>query len=159
MDDVVSRGLSVAKQLLGHAPWPAPDIAEEDLPKPKKSRTGPLGKTEATVAEAPIWLRLYDQAPWVQTTEYRQRIDNEKIWPLYDLILTTPNMDRADQVASLLAETLGLEDGDSRKFAFASVASPVPLLIGVPREVMEVVRRRVAGVARLDVIRSVWDRL
>ena len=68
-------------------------------------------------------------------------------------------MDRSDQVAAILVETLGIEDGDSKKFAVASVGSPVPLLIGVPREAMEGARRKLAGIARLDVIRSVWDRL
>lgn len=159
MDDVVSRGLAASKQLLPRAPWPAPDINEEDLPKPKKSRTGPLGKADAAVVEAPAWLRVYEQAPWVQTPEYRNRIDSEKIWPLYDLILTTPDMERTDQVASILTETLGIEEPDSKKFAVASVGSPVPLLIGVPREAMEGARRKLAGIARLDVIRSIWDRL
>ncbi|MBM3268955.1 MAG: hypothetical protein FJZ01_15055 [Candidatus Sericytochromatia bacterium] len=159
MDDVVSRGLAAAKQLLGRAPWPAPEINEDDLPKPKKSRTGPLGKADAAVAEAPAWLRVYEAAPWVQTSEYRGRIDSEKIWPLYDLILTTPDMDRTEQVAGVLGETLGIDDSDARKFAVASVAGPLPILIGVPREAMETARRKLSGIARLDVIRSVWDRL
>ena len=159
MDDVVSRGLSAAKQLLPQAPWPAPDINEEDLPKPKKSRTGPLGKADAAVAEAPAWLRLYESAPWVATTEYRTRIDNEKVWPLYDLILTTPDMERTETVASGLVETLGVDETDALRFAVASVAGPVPVLIGVPREAMETARRKLTGTARLDVIRSVWDRL
>jgi hypothetical protein len=159
MDDIVSRGLAAAKQLLPRAPWPAPEINEEDLPKPKKSRTGPLGKADAAVAEAPAWLRVYEAAPWVKTPEYLSRIESEKIWPLYDLVLTTPDMERSDQVASILVETLGIEDADSRKFAVASVAGPLPILIGVPREAMEAARRKLAGIARLDVIRSVWDRL
>lgn len=159
MDDVVARGLGVARDLLPKAPWPAPDFNEDDLPRPKRARTGQLGKAEAVVAEPPVWLRYYDNAPWVQTPEYRGHIEAEKTWPLYDLILTTPDMERTGAVASALVESLGVENGDAQKFAVASVSNGLPLLVGVPREAMETTRRRLTGLARTDVVRSVWDRL
>ncbi|MBI6545564.1 MAG: hypothetical protein HY692_02145 [Cyanobacteria bacterium NC_groundwater_1444_Ag_S-0.65um_54_12] len=159
MEDAVSRGLTVAKQLLPQAPWPAPEIAQDDLPKPKKSRTGPLGKADIMVAEAPAWLRVYDNAPWVNTPEYRNRIDGEKSWPLYDLILTTPTIEHVNQVITMLVEAINIEESDAQRFAIVAVGNPLPLLIGVPKEAAEAVRRKLSAVARVDVLRSVWDRL
>jgi hypothetical protein len=109
--------------------------------------------------EAPVWLRAYESAPWVSTEAYQQRIEAEGVWPLYDLILTTPDAERAEAVASMLIELFGLDPKESERFAFCSVGSPVPLLIGVPKEAMDNAKRRLSSVARLDIIRSVWDRL
>ena len=158
MDDVLARGLEVARELLVQAPWPAPEFGADAPPSPRKARTGQLSRAD-TIASPPIWLGYYDNAPWVQTAEYRGHIESEKVWPLYDLILTTPDMERTDAVATALVETLGVDGDAAQKFAVASVTQGLPILIGVPREAMENARRKLSGLARTDVIRSVWDRL
>ncbi|MEB3297995.1 MAG: hypothetical protein VKO21_00730 [Candidatus Sericytochromatia bacterium] len=159
MDDILSRGLQCALDLLPHAPWPAPDLKEEELPKPKKARTGPLGKAEAALVEAPSWLRAYERAPWVATEVYRQRIEHESVWPLYDLIIITPSLDKVPPLTEALVEALGIEATVAERMATAAVLNPVPVMIAVPKEATDLIRKRLAGLVRTEVPRSIWDKL
>ncbi|MEB3236179.1 MAG: hypothetical protein VKO64_00950 [Candidatus Sericytochromatia bacterium] len=159
MDDIISRGVQCAVDLLPRAPWPAPQLAEDELPRPKKARTGPLGKAEAALVEAPAWLRAYERAPWAETPEYRERIERETIWPLYDLIIITPSMDKVAALAEALSDALGMDGKIAERMAVAAVMNPVPAMIAVPKEATDIVRKRLAGLVRTEVPRSVWDKL
>ncbi|MEB3203904.1 MAG: hypothetical protein VKP57_04330 [Candidatus Sericytochromatia bacterium] len=159
MDDIISRGVQCALELLPQAPWPAPELKEDELPRPKKARTGPLGKAEAALVEAPAWLRAYERAPWAATPQYQQRIERETIWPLYDLIIITPSLDKVPALTEALVDALAMDAKTAEKMATAAVLNPVPAMIAVPKEATDLVRKRLAGLVRTEVPRSVWDKL
>ena len=159
MDDIISRGIRCALDLLPKAPWPAPELKDDELPKPKKARTGPLGKAEAALVEAPAWLRAYDRAPWAATPEYRAHIEREQVWPLYDLLIIAPNLGVLPALSTKLGEALAIDKPTAEKLGTVAVLNPVPIMIGVPKEAADMVRKQLGGLVRTETPRSVWDQL